>query len=80
MPASGLFISREASDDDTSLSVNSTVPSEQRNEYPLEGILAERVSNGVREFLVKWEGYPEERCTCISMSFCSSGIRTTLIV
>ncbi|MCJ1284280.1 hypothetical protein MMC26_003611 [Xylographa opegraphella] len=56
-------MSREASDDDSSLSVNSTVPSEQREEYPLEGILAERVSNGVKEFLVKWQGYPEERST-----------------
>ncbi|MCJ1382699.1 hypothetical protein MMC17_005812 [Xylographa soralifera] len=63
MPASGLFMSREASDDDSSLSVNSTIPSEPRGEYPLEGILAERVSNGVKEFLVKWEGYPEERST-----------------
>ena len=65
-------MSREANDDDSSLSVNSTVPSEQKEEYPLEGILAERVSSGVKEFLVKWEGYPEERCTCISMSFYSS--------
>ncbi|MCJ1387232.1 hypothetical protein MMC18_000072 [Xylographa bjoerkii] len=63
MPASGLFLSREVSDDDSSLSVNSTVPSEQRDEYPLEGILAERITNGVTEYLVKWDGYPDERCT-----------------
>ncbi|MCJ1397928.1 hypothetical protein MMC11_001124 [Xylographa trunciseda] len=68
MPASGLFISGEVSDDDSSLSVNSTIPSEQRDEYPLEGILAERVSNGVKEYLVKWEGYPDERCTWETVS------------
>ena len=68
MPASDLFISGEVTDDDSSLSVNSTVPSEQKDEYPLEGILGERVSNGIKEYLVKWEGYPYERCTCILTS------------
>ena len=54
--------SSDVSDDDT-LSLTSTVQSEPQVEYPLEGILAERVIAGVREYLVKWEGYPDERCT-----------------
>ncbi|MCJ1244237.1 hypothetical protein MMC30_001435 [Trapelia coarctata] len=49
--------------DDDSLSVNSTVPSEPRSEYPLQAILAERDVNGTKKYLVKWEGYPDERCT-----------------
>ena len=54
--------SPEGSDNDT-VSINSTVPSEPREEYTLEGVLAERINGGIKEFLVKWEGYPEERCT-----------------
>ena len=54
--------SPESSDNDT-VSINSTVPSEPREEYPLEGVLAERMNGGIKEFLVKWEGYPDERCT-----------------
>jgi len=49
--------------DDDSVSNNSTVPSEPRSEYPLEAILAERDVNGTKKYLVKWEGYPDERCT-----------------
>ena len=57
--------SEETSDvgDDDVLSLTSTVQSEPQVEYPLEGILAERVIAGVREYLVKWDGYPDERCT-----------------
>lgn len=58
--------SPERSDDDSdvdSLSITSTVLSEQRDEYPLEAILAEEKFNGVTKYLVKWEGYPEYRCT-----------------
>lgn len=54
--------STEGSDNDT-VSIMSTVPSEPREEYPLEGVLAERMNGGIKEFLVKWEGYPDERCT-----------------
>ena len=56
--------SEETSDaSDGALSLTSTIQSEPQVEYPLEGILAERVIAGVREYLVKWEGYPDERCT-----------------
>ena len=49
--------------DDDALSLTSTVQSEPQAQYLLEGILAERVIAGVKEYLVKWEGYPDERCT-----------------
>lgn len=52
----------EGSANDT-VSINSTIPSEPREEYPLERVFAERINGGIKEFLVKWEGYPEERCT-----------------
>ena len=58
--------SPERSDDDSdvdSVSVTSTVLSEQKDEYPLEAILAEEKFSGVTKYLVKWEGYPEYRCT-----------------
>ena len=51
-----------ASDAD-SISLTSTAPSEPKDEYPIEGILAERVFDGTTRYLVKWEGYPDERCT-----------------
>ena len=56
------FGSPESSDDDV-VSVTSTVLSEPREEYPLEAILAERTVADHTEYLVKWEGYPDERCT-----------------
>ncbi|KAL9116512.1 MAG: hypothetical protein Q9187_006963, partial [Circinaria calcarea] len=49
--------------DDDSISLNSTVPSEPREEYPLERVLAEREKDGNKEYLVKWKDYPDERCT-----------------
>ena len=58
--------SPERSDDESdadSVSITSTVLSEQKDEYPLEAILAEDKFNGVTKYLVKWEGYPEHRCT-----------------
>ena len=58
--------SSEASDDDSnvdSVSITSTVLSEQKDVYPLEAILAEQKFQGVTKYLVKWEGYPEYRCT-----------------
>ena len=52
----------ESSDDD-SISVTSTIQSEPQEVYPLDSILAERVEDGATQYLVKWEGYPLERCT-----------------
>lgn len=54
--------SEEVSDED-SISITSTAPSEQREEYPVEAIIAEREVDGTIEYLVRWEGYPDERCT-----------------
>ena len=62
MPKMDGIASPEGSDDD-SVSITSTSPSEPRDEYPLEGVLAERTNGGIKEYLVKWQGYPEERCT-----------------
>lgn len=49
--------------DEDSVSVTSTVPSEPREEYPVEAIIAEREVDGAVEYLVRWDGYPDERCT-----------------
>lgn len=49
--------------DDDSISIISTAPSEAQEEYAVETVLAERETDGVTQYLVKWEGYPEERCT-----------------
>lgn len=54
--------SGEVSDED-SISITSTAPSEPREEYPVEAIIAEREVDGAAEYLVRWEGYPDERCT-----------------
>ena len=51
----------EESDD---ISITSTVESEPRSEYVVDRILAERVGeDGQCQYLVKWEGYPDERST-----------------
>jgi len=58
--------SREMSEDDSnddSISITSSVVSEERETYVLEGIWAERNNDGVMEYLVKWDGYPEVRNT-----------------
>lgn len=58
--------SREMSENDSnddSISITSTAVSEQRETYLLEGIWAERNNDGVMEYLVKWDGYPELRNT-----------------
>lgn len=49
--------------DDDSISVTSTVPSEIRDEYVVDGVIAEREVEGEKQYLVRWEGYPDERCT-----------------
>lgn len=49
--------------EDDSISLTSTAPSEPQEEYAVETVLAERETDGVTQYLVKWEGYPEERCT-----------------
>lgn len=33
---------------------------EESREYYVEGLQAERTRNGVREFLVRWKGYPRK--------------------
>ncbi|KAL4889947.1 hypothetical protein BDV59DRAFT_100581 [Aspergillus ambiguus] len=50
-------------DDDDSISVTSTVLSEEQSEYEVEGILDEFDFDGETKYLVKWLGYPLERCT-----------------
>ena len=49
--------------DDDSISITSTVPSVQKQEYPVEDIIAERDIDGVKKYLVRWEGYPDYRST-----------------
>lgn len=51
-------------DDDDDISITSTAPSEQKDEYEVETILTELYfpGEGVK-YLVKWEGYPIERST-----------------
>lgn len=48
---------------DDSISITSTVLSEQKDEYPVEAILAEKKIKDITKYLVKWKGYPEDRCT-----------------
>jgi chromo domain-containing protein 1 len=43
--------------------VTSTVLSEEQSEYEVDTILAEDNSGDETYYLVKWLGYPEERCT-----------------
>ena len=52
-------------DDDDDVSVTSTVPSEPESEHEVETILTERTlgDEGETLYLVKWAGYPIERCT-----------------
>ena len=54
--------------DDDSISLTSTVASEEQVEYAVEGIIAERKVDGDMKYLVRWEGYPDERCTWESKS------------
>ncbi|EEP79271.1 predicted protein [Uncinocarpus reesii 1704] len=49
--------------DDDNISLTSTVPSEPQEEYEVECILAQRNFHGEEKYLVKWTGYPIERCT-----------------
>lgn len=52
-----------ASSDDDDISITSTAASEQKEEYEVEGILAEKKWPKGIYYLVKWLGYPVERCT-----------------
>jgi len=49
------------SDDD--VSITSSALSEMQDRYFLEKILAERTTSDGRQWLVQWDGYPEERST-----------------
>ena len=74
--------SPEASDDDSnvdSISITSTVLSGHSEDhiYPLEAILAEEKFQGVTKYLVKWEGYPEYRCTWETRSMFQDGEDST---
>ena len=54
----------EISDED-SISLTSTIDSvkKKNNEYVIDEIIAERDNDGIMEYLARWEGYPDERCT-----------------
>lgn len=54
--------SSDLSDSDT-VSLTSTKPSASEEEYELECVLAERLSKGETEYLVKWKDYPHHRNT-----------------
>lgn len=49
--------------DEDDISITSTAPSEQLEEYEVQGILAQRTEEGREEYLVRWAGYPLERST-----------------
>jgi chromo domain-containing protein 1 len=51
----------ESSDDD--ISITSTPGSVQKDEYEVEAVIGERAFRGNLMYLVKWAGYPLERCT-----------------
>lgn len=55
-------MAKELKDDDD-ISIPSTAISEQKDEYEIEGIVAERRVDGMMQYLVRWEGYPLERST-----------------
>ena len=52
-----------AADQDDNISITSTAASEERDQYLVDRIVGERDVEGVREYLVMWEGYPDYRCT-----------------
>lgn len=51
------------SDHNDDISVTSTPPSEPQDEYEVERVLAERDFDTQVMYLVKWAGYPLDRCT-----------------
>ncbi|KAF7719015.1 Uncharacterized protein PECH_000195 [Penicillium ucsense] len=55
---------RDADDLSDVDSLASTAPSETQSEYEVEEVLAERMgSDGEKEYLLKWDGYPLERAS-----------------
>lgn len=60
-PQSSIFV--EDDSDSDAVSLNSTVASEQLEEYNVEKILHEVEIDGRTHYLAKWEGYPVNRST-----------------
>ena len=57
------MVSGQESEDDT-VSVTSSIRSEQQDEYEIVRVLGEDVNEkGITVYLVEWEGYPLERCS-----------------
>jgi chromo domain-containing protein 1 len=52
-----------ANRDDDDISITSTVPSEPQSEYEVETICCEEEFEDGVKYLVKWKGYPDERCS-----------------
>lgn len=50
-------------DEDDSVSITSTAPSEVREEYPVERILHEEEQDGEKHYLIYWADYSIERAT-----------------
>ena len=46
-----------------SISLDSTVESEQEDQYNVKEIVAQENIDGVDKYLVLWEGYPDSRAT-----------------
>ena len=71
-PPSGDRSPHDAMSDDD-VSVTSSVVSEMQDEYFLDKILAEKKTSDGLRWLVRWEGYPEERSTWEPRSSFTSG-------
>ena len=50
-------------DESDAVSLTSTINSEPQDQYFIDRILAEREQDGETQYLVAWEGYPEDRHT-----------------
>lgn len=61
--ASSRAASQSDSEDDDDISLASTISSEQEDEYAVAAILAQETFPDGERYLVRWEGYPDERAT-----------------